>query len=299
MTGLLARSRHWATPVQILVGLFIATTIGLGVDTFVDRAGAATDTDPTETPSSGSDTDGDAAASSAAPTSRVEPVQASSAPTNTSIQEPESSPEPSDSSTSIGSTPNDGRPVPASELLTSIPIELEHRGSGYDRDLFAVWIDSDGNGCNTRDEVLLAEANERIDDASGCGFGGAATWLSRYDGAVVTSASDLDVDHVVALKEAWDSGAWAWTPDQRIAYANDLDNPRTLIAVTAESNRSKGDRDPSNWIPDHGLCDFLGDWIAVKAAWSMSMDPSEHGRIGNLLDDRCPELMITPSAPRL
>ncbi len=112
----------------------------------------------------------------------------------------------------------------------------------------------------------------------------------------VTDPSELDVDHLVSLKEAWDSGAWAWTPDRRIAYANDLTDGRTLVAVSAASNRSKGDRDPSNWIPESAgaVCPFIADWIAVKARWSMTMDQSEHGRLGNLIDDRCPRLTIEP-----
>jgi hypothetical protein len=184
----------------------------------------------------------------------------------------------------------------AREVLAGIPVELEDRTGGYDRDLFAVWIDADGDGCDTRDEVLLAEDLAAADSApAGC-IPIPGLWRSPYDGVDITDPSQLDVDHLVSLKEAWDSGAWAWTPERRIAYANDLTDGRTLVAVSATSNRSKGDRDPSNWIPedDQAVCQFVGDWIAVKARWSMSMDQSEHGRLGNLIDDRCPGLTIEP-----
>ncbi len=191
---------------------------------------------------------------------------------------------------------DDASLLDAEEVLARIPVELEDRTGGYDRDLFAVWIDADDNGCDTRDEVLLAENLAPTDAASAGCVPIPGLWRSTYDGIDFTDPSQLDVDHLVSLKEAWDSGAWAWTPDRRIAYANDLTDGRTLVAVSATSNRSKGDRDPSNWIPedDRAVCQFVGDWIAVKARWSMSMDPSEHGRLGNLIDDQCPGLTIEP-----
>jgi hypothetical protein len=193
-------------------------------------------------------------------------------------------------------TPDDARRLDTREVLASISIELEDRTRGYDRDLFAVWIDADGDGCDTRSEVLLAENLAPAEAATpGC-VPIPGLWRSTYDAIDVTDPSQLDVDHLVSLKEAWDSGAWAWTPERRIAYANDLSDGRTLIAVSATSNRSKGDRDPSNWIPedDGAVCPFVGDWIAVKARWSMSMDQSEHGRLGNLIDDHCRGLTIEP-----
>ena len=177
--------------------------------------------------------------------------------------------------------------------MASILIEREFRGDGYSRDLFAVWIDEDGDGCDTRVEVLLEEST--IPPAgNGCDVTG-LRWFSVFDGVSVEQASELDIDHLVSLKETWDSGAWSWSPEQRIAYGNDLTDPRTLIAVTASSNRSKGDRDPSNWIPaPEYLCQYVADWIAVKARWSLTMDESEHGRLRNLIRDRCPGLEVTP-----
>lgn len=190
----------------------------------------------------------------------------------------------------------DTRLLDAREVLANIPVELESQTGGYDRDLFAVWIDADGDGCDTRDEVLLAENVGPADFASAGCIPIPGLWRSGYDGVDITDPSQLDVDHLVSLKEAWDSGAWSWTPERRIAYANDLTDGRTLVTVSATSNRSKGDRDPSNWIPedDRAVCQFVGDWIAVKARWSMSMDQSEHGRLRNLIDDRCPGLTIEP-----
>jgi len=173
------------------------------------------------------------------------------------------------------------------DVLMYIPVQLEHRGV-YDRELFAAGFDLDGDGCDTRAEVLIEESLSLAQvDPSGCGVV-AGDWYSPYDALTFTSPGDVEVDHVVALKEAWDSGAWAWTPDQRIAFANDVSDPRTLVAVSAVSNGAKGDADPSNWLPaDADVCRFVNDWIAIKARWAMSMDESEWGRLKNLLDGQC------------
>lgn len=181
----------------------------------------------------------------------------------------------------------------ALDLLRSVPIANEN-GRGYSRSLFKHWIDADGDSCNTREEVLIAESQSRAQvDPFGCKVI-AGDWYSPYDGQVYTSPADLDIDHVVPLKEAWDSGAWAWSPARRQAFANDLSDPRPLIAVSASQNRSKGDKDPSNWIPAQPsyLCTYLADWVAIKAQWGLSMDQSEAGRIRNLLTRSCPSITV-------
>ena len=112
----------------------------------------------------------------------------------------------------------------------------------------------------------------------------------------MTDPAALEVDHVVALKEAWDSGAWQWDDARRAEFANDLVDARTLRAVTAASNQSKGEADPSNWLPPNEafVCTYLADWIAIKARWELSMDQSEFGRIRNVITERCPEQTIAP-----
>jgi len=96
-------------------------------------------------------------------------------------------------------------------VLAFIPVVLEQQ-SGYDRDLFAEYLDVDGDGCDTRDEVLMAESLIRPTPLAGCSDV-EGRWRSRYDGEIVGSSEELEVDHVVSLKEAWDSGAWAWTDE--------------------------------------------------------------------------------------
>lgn len=183
-------------------------------------------------------------------------------------------------------------------VLTTITVENEHRG-GYKRSLFHHWIDADGNGCNTRAEVLLRDTQTPPQvDPFGCHVQ-AGEWFSRYDDVTATDPAEIEIDHVVALKETWDSGAWAWTPERREAFANDLSDPRTLAAVTGASNGSKGDRDPSNWLPPASadLCSYLSDWISIKARWGLTMDSSEFGRIRNQITDNCPGLAVAPWPP--
>lgn len=180
-------------------------------------------------------------------------------------------------------------------VLAAIPVAKEHP-AGYDRDLFPHWIRVGDAGCDVRDEVLIRSSHPAAQvDPYGCGVR-EGDWVSSYDAVTVTDPGALDIDHVVALKEAWDSGAWAWTPGRRTAFANDLTDERTLRAVTASSNRSKGDRDPSNWLPPNAAdtCRYLGAWIAVKARWGLSADQSEWRRIRNVVRGRCPGLRIAP-----
>jgi hypothetical protein len=179
-------------------------------------------------------------------------------------------------------------------LLAAIPVTNEHP-QGYSRSLFKHWVDADGDGCDTREEVLIAESTTVAQvDRYGCKVL-EGDWYSPYEGDTYTSPSSLDIDHMVPLKEAWDSGAWNWTSAQRQSFANDLSDPRPLIAVLNSQNRSKSDKDPSNWIPPRGeyLCTYLSNWVAIKAHWKLSMDQSEFGRIKNLATRSCPTTTIT------
>ena len=155
---------------------------------------------------------------------------------------------------------------------------MEEKVGGYDRSLFNHWIDADKNGCNTRQEVLIEEAIVKPKVGKKCVLSG-GTWLSSYDNKTIKgSGSTLDVDHMVPLAEAWRSGAWRLTNAERELFANDLKDNRVLIAVTASSNRSKGDRDLANWLPKASkeiVCDYVFAWIAVKSRYYLSVDPKE------------------------
>jgi hypothetical protein len=199
---------------------------------------------------------------------------------------------------SSNSTTTTGKPVvvgSALALLQTIRVENEYQ-VGYVRTLFEHWRDIDGDGCDSRDQVLKRDSVSlpQVDPVN-CNVI-AGDWVSPYDGARWSNPTDIDIDHVVALKEAWDSGAWAWSAAQRKAFANDTSDSRTLLAVTDSVNQSKSDRDPSNWLPplQSYTCTYLGNWIAVKVRWNLSMDSSEFGRIKNLLQSTCSSLNIAP-----
>ncbi len=180
-----------------------------------------------------------------------------------------------------------GAELPIGQLLALLVTAPEDR-TGYLRSLFRHWIDADGDGCDTRREVLLAEAIVAPVVGGGCSLTG-GQWRSSYDGLTLTDASQLQIDHVVALAEAWDSGASAWTPDRRMRFANDLDVPWALVAVSSASNQSKSDHDPAEWLPPDGndLCPFVSAWIAIKVRWQLTVDPLERSALTGLVRD-CP-----------
>jgi hypothetical protein len=162
-------------------------------------------------------------------------------------------------------------------VLAGLRIAPEGARVGYDRDLFVHWVDADRDGCDTREEVLIAESRGQAQvDPYGCKVL-AGDWYSLYDGLTFTVPSELDVDHMVPLAEAWDSGASGWDAARRRAFANDLDHPQALRAVSASSNRSKSDLDPGQWKPtrDAAWCEYANDWVTVKKAWDLTADQNE------------------------
>ena len=166
-----------------------------------------------------------------------------------------------------------------SAAVSRLVVSAEHIG-GYQRALFGGWIDADGDGFNTRAEVLMSESkvevtwNTRRTILTG-------RWYSLYDAATWTKASDVDIDHVVPLAEAWRSGAWSWSSARRSSYANDLGAGWTLRAVTDNVNQAKGDDDPAHWMPPHApaTCRYLADWVSVKLRWKLSVDTAERSSI--------------------
>ena len=162
-------------------------------------------------------------------------------------------------------------------VLAGLRVAPEGARTGYSRDLFKLWVDADHNGCDTREEVLISESRSKAQvDPYGCKVV-AGDWYSLYDGLTFTDPAELDVDHMVPLAEAWDSGAAGWDAAKRQAYANDLEHPQALRAVSASANRSKGDLDPGQWKPtrDGAWCEYANDWVVVKKAWDLTADQNE------------------------
>ncbi len=173
----------------------------------------------------------------------------------------------------------------AAALLNELDVLPEHDGD-YDRGDWPHWSDLDRDGCNTRCEVLAAE---RLPDGS---------WYSVFDGRSTTVPRDFDIDHLVPLAEAHESGGWEWDRSTRQQFANDETYVHSLIAVSASSNRSKGKKDPGEWLPpdENSHCFYADAWVRVKHRWSLSVDLNELIALGRILTD-CPEGGAVPAPP--
>ncbi|MEU1478039.1 HNH endonuclease family protein [Streptomyces sp. NPDC001668] len=184
-----------------------------------------------------------------------------------------------------GPTASAALPTPVSAAtartyLASLTVATENR-TGYDRDLFPTWITISGT-CNTREYILKRDGSNVVTDSACAATSG--SWYSPYDGATWTAASDLDIDHLVPLAEAWDSGASAWTTARRQSFANDVTRPQ-LIAVTDNVNQSKGDQDPATWMPSvtSYRCTYVRAWVQVKYYYGLSVDSAEKTALTNYL----------------
>jgi Protein of unknown function (DUF1524) len=184
-----------------------------------------------------------------------------------------------------GPTASAALPTPVSAAtartyLASLTVATENR-TGYARDLFPTWITISGT-CNTREYILKRDGSNVVTDSACAATSG--SWYSPYDGATWTAASDLDIDHLVPLAEAWDSGADAWTTSRRQAFANDLTRPQ-LIAVTDNVNQAKGDQDPATWMPSRTAyrCTYVRAWVQVKYYYDLSVDTAEKSALTNYL----------------
>lgn len=196
-------------------------------------------------------------------------------------------------------TTPEAAPTDASLALAGLSVSGRPRPAGdYDRDAFGrPWADTDGNGCNQRDDVLLRDAEPgtvRTARQGRCDHDVlAGSWRDPYTGRelvlddlkVLGQAQAIQIDHVVPLAEAWVSGAAGWDDARRAAYANDLDG---LLAVDGPVNAAKGADDPAAWRPRKAFqCAYARRWIAVKSRWDLAVDPSEVVALEDMLG-RCP-----------
>ena len=172
----------------------------------------------------------------------------------------------------------------ANSELTQLTVKPDGSQTGYSRDKFPHWIDQ-GNSCNTR-EIVLKRDGTNVQVGSDC-YPTSGTWTSPYDGATWSSPSDVDIDHVVPLADAWRTGASSWTQAQRQAYANDLSDPQ-LIAVTDNVNQAKGDKSPDQWKPPSVgyWCTYAKMWVAVKYKFKLTVNSAEKSALTDMLG-RC------------
>jgi hypothetical protein len=169
----------------------------------------------------------------------------------------------------------------AATRLATLTVANESHQSTYDRSLFPHWITISG-ACDTRESVLKRDGTGVVTSSSCSATSG--SWYSPYDGATWRAASDVDIDHMVPLAEAWRSGAWAWTTAQRQAYANDLGGPE-LWAVTDNVNQSKSDQDVTTWKPSltSFWCMYARAWIQVKYYYHLTLQSAEKTQLSSML----------------
>jgi hypothetical protein len=181
---------------------------------------------------------------------------------------------------------------PALRLLAGLAVKPRAPRTGYARGEFGrPWVDVDRNGCDTHDDILRRDltATTLKPGTRPCVVL-SGTLADPYTGAQIRHAHGVfgvDVDHVVALGDAWDKGAAQWAPEKRLALAND---PLNLLAVDASANRSKGASDAATWLPpNHAYhCKYVARQIAVKAKYQLSLTRDEHDAMAAVLAT-CPD----------
>ena len=181
-------------------------------------------------------------------------------------------------------------PVPpqASYLILKIVIaDVPSEMPDYDRDDWDHWKDADGDCQDARQEVLIAESSVTVTftDSRMCKVA-SGKWTDSYTGEVAEDPSKLDVDHMVPLANAHDSGGHAWDDDRKAQYANSLNYPGHLIATTASANRSKGRKGPDEWRPPDQAywCQYAIDWIVIKKDWGLTATEAESAALRVMLD---------------
>ncbi|KOS18332.1 hypothetical protein ESCO_002729 [Escovopsis weberi] len=170
----------------------------------------------------------------------------------------------------------------AKTLLQGLRVAASLSGAGYSQSQFPHWITISPK-CDTRETVLQRDGVNVQTDTACAAIAG--TWHSPYDGATWTQASDVDIDHMVPLQNAWISGAQLWTTDQRRAFANDLERPQ-LWAVTDNVNESKGDRSPDLWKPPLASfwCTYAESWVRVKSFYALTVTAAEKQALADMLN---------------
>ncbi|WP_093801039.1 HNH endonuclease family protein [Streptomyces sp. Wb2n-11] len=187
------------------------------------------------------------------------------------------------SSTAQASPPTPVSAATARTYLGELTERAEGSSTGYSRDKFPHWITQSGT-CNTREVVLKRDGTNVQQDSSCAAVSG--SWYSEFDGATWTAASDVDIDHMVPLAEAWRSGASSWTTAQRQSFANDLSQPQ-LIAVTDNVNQEKSDQDPGEWLPPRTAyhCMYARMWVDVKHHWKLTVNSAEKSALQSVLNN--------------
>ena len=187
------------------------------------------------------------------------------------------------------------------QTLSLLVVAPEYSVAKYDRtEHFGNWRDEDRDCLDTRAEVLMRDSLT-TPKLKGCRVQ-SGKWLSLFNGQVHLNASNIQIDHLVPLSEAWDSGASLWSKDRRVSYANDLVYAGALSAMTSRLNGNcielcKSDKDPTQWVPQTNRCLYAQRWVAVKYRWDLSIDSAEKKVLSKLLSGKCGEARLSVSKP--
>ena len=185
----------------------------------------------------------------------------------------------------------------ATEIIETLSVKGRAAKTGYDRSSFSHWRDPDRNGCDARNDILRRDLTNLVikSDSNGCKvLGGVlADPYSGKDINFIFGASLVDIDHVVALSNAWQTGAFQFTNEIRLQFAND---PLNLLAVSASLNRQKGDGDAATWLPPTKSyrCQYVARQIAVKKKYGLWLTKPEKVAMSTLLA-KCPKEEIPNS----
>ena len=206
----------------------------------------------------------------------------------------------------LGATPNpasgvEQEPGLATAVLETLAVKGRAPKTGYTRAQFGpAWADVDRNGCDTRNDILkrdLTSITYRAKTRNCVVESG--TLVDRYSGETINfvkgniSSMEVQIDHVVALSNAWQTGAFKLTADQRRALSND---PLNLFAVKGRLNSQKGDGDAATWLPPlkSFRCSYVAQQIAVKAKYSLWVTAPEKAAIVSILA-KCPTQKVPVS----
>ena len=217
------------------------------------------------------------------PTSSTTSTSAPSTTAPSPTAQSSTAPAPSTAPTPAPSDSLPTAPGSASAALASLPVKGRAPMTGYSRDQFGpAWADVDHNGCDTRNDVLRDDM-QNVQPARGCIVTSGVLAPDPYSGTVIdftrgaTSSERVQIDHVVALGDAWQSGAQSLTLTTRTLLGND---PYNLLAVDGALNEQKGDANAASWLPPNGgyRCQYVARQVGVKVKYGLWVTAPERGR---------------------
>lgn len=196
--------------------------------------------------------------------------------------------------------PAEGAEGSALATLDTLTVQDAATEDGYDResDFGSAWKDVDGNGCDTRNDMLQRDLDDFVlTDGDSCEVA-SGTLDDPYTGETIDfergeRSGDVQIDHVVALMNAWTTGAADWDKDKRVQIAND---PLNLVASDGPANMGKGAKDASEWLPENQAyrCEYVARQIAVKDKYDLWITPAEHDAMEDVLTSCPSEPLPTP-----